>query len=126
MLAGGLCLSTARADECHFTYTYEPELLPAGAMEFEQLMTLRTQHTSGDDVKQGNFNLWEIREELAYGVTDNYSDPAAYSDAEWRFWMKKMSKKARLKPDQEQLLARYLGAIRISPHPGKNGTKPEP
>lgn len=73
VLAGGLCLTAARADERRFTYTYEPEVLPAGAMEFEQWVTLRTQRTSGGEVQQGNFNLWEIREELEYGVTDNYS-----------------------------------------------------
>lgn len=73
VLASGLCLTAARADERRFTYTYEPEVLPAGAMEFEQWITLRTQRTSGGEVKQGNYNLWEIREELEYGVTDNYS-----------------------------------------------------
>lgn len=72
-LACGLCLALARADERRFTYTYEPEVLPAGAAEFEQWITLRTQRTSGGDVKQENYNLWELREELEYGVTDNYS-----------------------------------------------------
>ena len=73
ILAGGLCLTTARADNRRFTYVYEPELLPKGATEFEQWITLRTQRTSGGEVQQGNFNRWEIREELEYGVTDNYS-----------------------------------------------------
>jgi hypothetical protein len=41
-----------------------------------------------------------------------FYDPAAYADGEWRIWMAKMSKKARLKPDQEQLLSRYLQAFR--------------
>jgi len=63
----------AQADERRFTYTYEPEVLPKGGMEFEQWITLRTQRTSGGEVKQGNFNLWELREEFEYGVTDNYS-----------------------------------------------------
>jgi len=72
-LASSLCLTGARADERRFTYTYEPEILPQGAMEFEQWVTLRTQRTSGGEVKQGNYNLWELREELEYGVTDNYS-----------------------------------------------------
>ncbi len=71
ILAGGLCLSQARADERRFTYTYEPEVLPQGAMEFEQWVTLRTQRTK--NVGQQNFNQWELREELEYGVTDNYS-----------------------------------------------------
>lgn len=62
-----------RADERRFTYTYEPEVLPQGAMEFEQWITLRTQRTGRDEVKQPNFNRWELREELEYGVTDNYS-----------------------------------------------------
>jgi len=73
VVAGLLCVTTARADNRRFTYTYEPEVLPAGAMEFEQWVTLRTQRTGGGDVKQGNFNKWEIREELEYGVTDKYS-----------------------------------------------------
>jgi len=70
--ASSLCAGAA-ADQRRFTYTYEPELLPQGAVEFEQWITLRTQRTSGGDVKQQNFNRWELREELEYGVTDNYS-----------------------------------------------------
>jgi hypothetical protein len=41
-----------------------------------------------------------------------FYDPGGYADAEWRAWMTKMSKKARLRPDQEQLLSRYLEAFR--------------
>ena len=69
----GVCLDVAQADDRRFTYTYEPEILPQGGMEFEQWITLRTQRTSDAEVKQGNYNLWELREELEYGVTDNYS-----------------------------------------------------
>jgi hypothetical protein len=64
-------LTAASADQRHFTYTYEPEVLPQGAMEFEQWVTLRTQRTK--DVGEENFNKWELREELEYGVTDRYS-----------------------------------------------------
>src|SRR4030095_5581696 len=71
LLAAGLCLAGARADERRFTYTYEPEVLPQGAMEFEQWVTLRTQRTK--NVGQQNFNRWDLREELEYGVTDRYS-----------------------------------------------------
>src|SRR4030095_4676245 len=71
LLAAGLCLAGARADERRFTYTYEPETLPQGALEFEQWVTLRTQRTK--KVGQENFNRWEFREELEYGVTDRYS-----------------------------------------------------
>src|SRR5438045_3519984 len=78
ILAGVLsCLTLSAlslyADERRFTYTYEPEVMPQGGMEFEQWVTLRTQRTSGAEVKQGNFNRWELREELEYAVTDNYS-----------------------------------------------------
>src|SRR6266446_6449007 len=72
-LVSALCLTTGRADERRFTYTYEPEVLPQGGLEFEQWVTLRTQRTAGAAVRQGNYNLWELREELEYGVTDNYS-----------------------------------------------------
>ena len=61
----------ARADERRFTYSYEPETHAKGAMEFEQWVTLRSQRTK--DVGQQNFNRWEIREALEYGVTDNYT-----------------------------------------------------
>lgn len=73
MVAAGLSLAVASADDRRFTYTYEPELLPQGGLEFEQWVTLRTQRTAGGEVHQDNYNLWEIREELEYGVTDNYS-----------------------------------------------------
>src|SRR5215471_8282336 len=73
IVTGVLCLSAARADEKRFTYSYEPETLPQGGMEFEQWVTLRTQKTKDAEVKQGNYNLWEIREELEYGATDRYS-----------------------------------------------------
>ena len=73
LLAVGLALNAARADEKRFTYSYEPETLPEGGMELEQWITLRTQRTKGAQVQQQNYNKWELREELEYGVTDNYS-----------------------------------------------------
>jgi hypothetical protein len=45
-----------------------------------------------------------------------FYDPAAYSDTDWRLWMTKMGKKAKLTPDQETVLSRYLEAFR-SPRP---------
>jgi mono/diheme cytochrome c family protein len=35
-------------------------------------------------------------------------NPAKYSDDEWGLWMKKMSRKARLSPEQRDLLERYI------------------
>jgi hypothetical protein len=71
LTVAAICLQAAWADERRFTYTYEPEVLPAGGMEFEQWATLRTQRTK--NVDQENYNKWEIREELEYGVSDRYS-----------------------------------------------------
>ena len=39
-------------------------------------------------------------------------DPATYQDTEWRAWMVKMSRKAHLKTEQEELLSRYFAAFR--------------
>ena len=61
----------ARANERVFTYTYEPEVLPQGAVEFEQWLTLRTGRAAADG--KGSFNRWDIREELEYGLTDRYT-----------------------------------------------------
>ena len=73
LFAGCLVLATARADERRFTYTYEPEVPLKGTLEFEQWVTLRTQRTKDGTVQQGNYNKWELREELEYGVTDRYA-----------------------------------------------------
>jgi hypothetical protein len=69
----GLCCLSVSADERRFTYTYEPENMPKGAMEFEQWVTLRTQRSGKGETPTENFNAWEIKEELEYGVTDTYS-----------------------------------------------------
>ena len=37
-----------------------------------------------------------------------FYDPAKYSDADWNLWMGKMSRKAKLKPEQEQLISHYI------------------
>ena len=44
-----------------------------------------------------------------------FYDPAAYTEAEWTVWMNKMAKKSKLKPDQKDLLARYLETFRSNP-----------
>ena len=62
-----------RADERRFTYSYEPELPLKGTLEFEQWVTWRTIRTKSGEVEQGHYNRWEFRDELEYGVTDNYS-----------------------------------------------------
>ena len=41
-----------------------------------------------------------------------FYDPANYSAEEWNVWMAKMSKKAKLKPNQKELLTRFLNTFR--------------
>src|SRR5258708_11286607 len=65
------CALSVSATERFFTYTYEPETMPQGAMEYEQWIGLRAGRNK--TVGQDNYNKWEIREEFEYGVTDNYS-----------------------------------------------------
>ena len=55
------------ADERFFTYSYEADVLPKGAVEFEQWITYRGGKESG------NFSRWDLREELEFGVTDRYT-----------------------------------------------------
>jgi hypothetical protein len=38
--------------------------------------------------------------------------PADYAQRDWDIWMRKMSRKSKLKPAQEELLTRYLAAFR--------------
>lgn len=68
---GTVGFQSARATERYFGYTYEPETLPQGGMEFEQWVTLRAGRNSA--VGQQNYNRWDLREEFEYGVTDNYT-----------------------------------------------------
>jgi hypothetical protein len=42
-----------------------------------------------------------------------FYDPAKYDSAHWERWMSKMSRKAKLQPEEEDLLGRYLGAFRL-------------
>jgi cytochrome c5 len=39
-------------------------------------------------------------------------DPKAYADADWATWMKKMSRKSKLKPEQIALLVGYTETLR--------------
>jgi hypothetical protein len=75
ILTGLLALSTlaihSHADERRFTYSYEPETQLAGAVEFENWITLGSQRNSA--VGQDNYNQWDLRQELEFGVTDRYT-----------------------------------------------------
>ena len=71
LLALTFCSANLRADERRFSYTYEPETLPKGDTEFETWITLRSQRNK--TVGQENFNRWELRQALEYGVNDRYT-----------------------------------------------------
>jgi len=71
LLAIGCGLPALQADERRFTYVYEPETLPAGALEFENWVTLRAGRN--ETVGQENYNRWDLRQEIEYGVTDWYT-----------------------------------------------------
>ena len=43
-----------------------------------------------------------------------FHNPAKYTDEEWHTWMRKMSRKSKLKPEQNELLSRYLGTFRAA------------
>ena len=54
-----------------------------------------------------------------------FYNPAKYPDKAWRDWMDKMSRKAKLSPEQKELLVRYLdlyrgGSRTNSPSPGSS------
>ena len=62
-------LGKAEASERLFTYSYEPETMPEGAREYEQSLTWR--HDRGSVKKE--YNRFDIREELEYGINDNWT-----------------------------------------------------
>lgn len=64
MVFGGFCVQQAQADERLFTYSYEADVLPKGAWEFEQWLTGRFAKDDGD------YAAWDFREEIEHGLTD--------------------------------------------------------
>ena len=71
LLSAGLEPERALADERFFTYVQDAEVLPKGAWEFEQWVTLRQGHPGGDaDYDQYR---WDFREEVEYGLTEKLS-----------------------------------------------------
>ena len=44
-----------------------------------------------------------------------FYNPMEYSQTDWDVWMKKMSRKSKLKPAQEKLLSEYLQGFREGP-----------
>jgi hypothetical protein len=54
-------------------------------------------------------------------------DPRAYTDKQWQTWMSKMNRKAHLDSAQQDLLGRYLKAVRDTPvSPNRDATKERP
>jgi len=45
-----------------------------------------------------------------------FYDPSHYSETQWREWMQKMSRKAKLTPEQEKQLSKYVERQLRSPN----------
>jgi hypothetical protein len=73
------------ANERMFTYTYEPETMPKGGWEAEQWFTARAGRTVQGDVGQKHFRLWEFRESIEYGVTDNWTTELYFNSHQQSF-----------------------------------------
>ena len=54
-----------------------------------------------------------------------FYEPTSYSETTWRDWMASMSRKSKLKPEQEELLVRYLDSYRAGKLSGKPQDKPK-
>ena len=80
------------------------------------------EHGSNAPANGAALSAFEIREgarlyTLKCAKCHQFYDPADYSNQDWQSWMLKMSKKAHLKSDQEELLSRYLDAFRPKDDP---------
>ncbi|HWW00588.1 MAG TPA: hypothetical protein VNZ64_12895 [Candidatus Acidoferrum sp.] len=49
-------------------------------------------------------------------------DPSKYSDEKWRTWMEKMSRKARLQPQQQEAVSSYIETALRRPTPTTTGS----
>jgi len=74
-------------------------VLPAGAEDSQ---------SAAPNVMEAGRKLYTVKCARCH----KFYDPAKYSDAKWREWMDKMSKKAKLKPDQKDILSEYLETFR--------------
>ena len=68
--------SRAHADESLFGYIYTTDSLPKGAWEAEHHTTLRSGKA------RGFYRSFDLREEIEYGVTDNFS-ASLYLNSSW-------------------------------------------
>lgn len=71
-------------------------LVPAGASD----LSPRQLHDARD--------LYDVK----CAKCHKFYDPAEYSQQEWDVWMRKMSRKAKLKSAQSELLGKYLQTFR--------------
>ncbi|TSA41937.1 MAG: hypothetical protein D4R57_00040 [Verrucomicrobiales bacterium] len=55
-----------------------------------------------------------------------FHNPAKYPDNVWNGWMTKMSRKAKLKSEQELILRRYLGLFRVEQNPSSDAGQQRP
>jgi mono/diheme cytochrome c family protein len=101
-LAASLLVGCQSNSSSGHTGSSTPPVLSAEAVTAARL--------SESDVTRGN-SLYVTKCARCH----KFYHPAEYSDADWQTWMTKMSRKAKLDPDQQELLSRYLAAFRIKP-----------
>jgi hypothetical protein len=87
---------------CHSTGTGHgsqrlPPLLPTGAAGISE-----------EDSKHGR-ELYIAK----CAKCHEYYHPSDYSKNDWNIWMQKMARKAKLKPEETDLVSRYLEAVRL-------------
>ena len=77
-------------------------------------------HLDAESARAAGFTVEEVSVAGALYETKcakchKFYDPVQYAQKDWDDWMQKMSRKSKLKPAQEELLTRYLGAFRPKP-----------
>ena len=75
---GLLTAVSAEAGQRRFTYSYETLTAPKGTLELENIVTFKRSALHDD-----NFNVWEFRHEIEYGVTSRFQ--LALYVADWEF-----------------------------------------
>lgn len=80
-------------------------------------LSARTMPPAVSSATDGNLSALDLKRGRKLYVAKcakchRFYDPTDYTDEEWEKWMASMSEKSKLKPDQEELLSRYLATLR--------------
>jgi hypothetical protein len=84
-------------------------------------MLAKLKPAAGEKLSETEFAAARKLSAVKCAKCHKFYEPADYSQADWAAWMEKMRRKSKLKPEQFDLLSRYLEEARAS---GKRvGTK---